>query len=621
MLVVARCSRRKTEAGLHSKVRKPSISPVSQAHNLASSYEDVPKDHCSQHQPLHTCLAQLQKGTVAYIPFGTLASVLKQCASTKALLEGRLAHYIAAWCSFSGDRYMGNLLIDMYGKCGSLQDARTTFNKMPSRNIFSWNMLMSACTRWHCGEGALELFNAMLEEGTQPDKCTFANVLVASSILVSLPEGRHIHFAMLHEGLEPDVYLASALVSMYGKCGSLEDAREIFDSLPHKDGVSWNSLITAYAMHGCDADALHLYQKMPHHGVEYAKATFLIALGSCSNLKALLYGILIHAVIMEQGCLSDLLISTALVSMYSNCGSLEDAQSIFGRMSCHDLVSWSAMISVNTQHGEDEEALSLFSQMHKEGMKPDRVTLVSVLSACANQAALAHGQLLHANTLEFGVELDFAIENALVNMYGKCGSLADVKHVFENMPTRNVISWTAMIEVQAYGGHAAEALKLFHQMQEEDVTPNDVTFVNILSSCSHGGLIEEGCYLYKAMVRDYEIKVTMGHYSSMIDLFGRAGQLAEAEFLISKMSMEPNAVIWETLLSACRVHNDFNRGRQAAERAIWLNSKVSSPYVLLSNIYSAEGRWEDAAEVWKLMLERGMTSSQRPEGIFELPHN
>ncbi|KAI5082614.1 hypothetical protein GOP47_0002357 [Adiantum capillus-veneris] len=600
-----------------TKVRNPWLPPVSQAYNLASSYELIPTDHCPPPHPPHTSLARLPADKT-YLPFSTLASTVKECASKKSLLEGRLAHFLAVWRGFDCDRYMGNLLIDMYGKCGSLQDARSTFDKMVSRNLFSWNILLSAYTGCRCGEGALELFSLMLEQGTQADTCTFSNAIVASSILMSLLEGRHVHFAILNEGLELDAHLASALVSMYGKCGSLEDAREIFDSLPLKDGVSWNAMITAYSMHGCHFEALHLFQEMQFHGVKYAKVTFLSSLGACSNLMALLYGMLIHAIIVEQGFQFDLSISTALISMYSNCRSLEDAQCVFRNMSHHDLFSWSAMISVNAQHGEDEAALSLFSQMHQEGMKPDRVTLVSVLTACANQAALVQGQLIHANTLEFGIEFDCAIENSLVNMYGKCGSLSDTKHIFDNMNTRNVVSWTAMIEVQAYVGQAAESFKLFHEMQEENVGPNDVTFVNILSSCSHAGLIEEGCFLYKAMVTEYNIESTMEHYSSMIDLFGRAGRLAEADVFISEMSIEPNAVIWETLLSACRVHNDFDRGKQAAERAILLASKISSPYVLLSNIYSAEGKWDDAARIWKSMFERGTTGSQKPEGGFEL---
>lgn len=591
--------------------------PSDKAYTRVPSFFDAKK---TAHQ---NSLASIYLQNNTHVPFSSFTSLLKECAIAKALFEGRLLHGQTVRRSFDGDTFMGNLLIDMYGKCGSLIDARVTFNKMPSCNLFSWNILISAYTYNRCAEDAVKLFKLMLEKNMQPDKCTYASTLVACSILVDLPGGRHIHFAILNEGLDLDVYLASAIVNMYGKCGSLEDARGMFDTLSRKDGVTckdgvtWSAMMTAYATHGWDMEALHLYQQMHHHGVKYEKVTFLTALGACSNLVILLHGKLIHANIVEQGLQSDLSISTALVSMYSNCGSLEDAQSVFGRMSQHDLVSWSAMISVNTQHGEDVEALLLFSQMHRDGMKPDRVSFVSIFSACANQAALAHGRLIHANIVEYGMDSDLAVGNALVNMYGKCGSLTDTKHVFDNMSTRNVISWTAMIEVQAYVGHAAEALELLFEMQEQDVSPNDVTFVNILSSCSHAGLIAEGCCLFKSMIQDYEIEITMEHYSSMIDLFGRAGRLAEAEFVISKMSIEPNAVIWETLLSACRVHNDVDRGKQAAGRAILLDSKVASPYVLLSNIYSAEGRWDDAAKIWKLMFERGMTSSQEREGSLE----
>ncbi|KAH6557152.1 hypothetical protein KP509_1Z131300 [Ceratopteris richardii] len=471
---------------------------------------------------------------------------------------------------------MGNLLIEMYGKCGYLEDSRAIFNKMPTRNVFSWNIIISLYAHNDSGKEALNLFTVMLQLGTQPDICTFSSVVYATLVLKSLTDAKLIHHTTLHESVEIDTHLASVLMNMYGQYSSLEDARAIFDPLSHKDDVSWNSIITVYSMHGHDCEVLQLFQKMPNHKANYGRIAVLCVVNACCNQKGLQNGNLIHALAVEDGYHADMCISTALLSMYSNCGSLKDAEGVFARIMHHDLISLSAMIAVNTLHGNDKEAFSLFSQMHQEGLKPDKVTLVSIISTCADQTALTKGQLIHASVTEYGLDSDVLSGNALVNMYGKCGSLLDTKYVFNNMSMRNVLSWTAMIEVQAYFGFAAESFELFYKMQEQNVTPNDVTFLNVLCSCSHTGLIDEGCFFFMSMILDSEVEVTPEHCASLIDLFGRAGRLAEAELVICEMSLEPNAVIWETLLSACKMHNDFSRAMIAAQRAISLNSKSFS---------------------------------------------
>ena len=543
--------------------------------------------------------------------FSTFCSLVKQCGASQALLDGRCVHGHAIRYNFERGTFMGNLLIRMYALCGSLADALATFRTLPHRNVFSWNFIISGCTQHHRARESLELFYLMLNEGLiHPDKFTFANVLAATSTLECFHEGRNIHIATTNAGLESDVFVMSALVNMYGKCGSLDDARRLFDTLSCKDGVVWNAMIAAYASHGHGMEALSLYYQMQGHDVKCEKVSSLNALGACSGLAILACGMLVHAhIIMEKGLESELSVSTSIVGMYSDCRSLEDAQSVFMRMPRHDLVSWSAMICVNTQHGEDMNALRFFSEMHMEGLKPDKVLFISIFGACANLSALTHGRLIHTNAVECRVEKDVAIGNALINMYGKCGCLADSKKVFDAMPMHNVISWTAVIEVEAYLGCPVAALELVSRMQEKDVEPNYVSFVNILSACSHAGMVNEACYCFKTMVEEYSIETTMEHYSTMIDLFGRAGRLEEAEGIINRMSIPPNAIIWESLLSSCRVHGDVDRGKRAAEWAIKLDSRIDSPYVLLSNIYSSEDRRNDAENIWKLMFERGLTDN------------
>ena len=248
------------------------------------------------------------------------------------------------------------------------------------------------------------------------------------------------------------------------------------------------------------------------------------------------------------------------------------------------------MICVNTQHGEDMNALRFFSEMHMEGLKPDKVLFISIFGACANLSALTHGRLIHTNAIECRVETDVAIGNALINMYGKCGCLADSKKVFDAMPLHNVISWTAVIEVEAYLGCPVAALELVSRMQEKDVEPNDVSFVNVLSACSHAGMVNEACYYFKTMIEDYGIETTIEHYSAMIDLFGRAGHFEKAVYVIEKVAPSHRNQLWLALLGACRKWGNVRLGQWIFEHSVKLNENDASSYVCMSNIYATHGK-------------------------------
>jgi pentatricopeptide repeat protein len=331
---------------------------------------------------------------------------------------------------------------------------------------------------------------------------------------------------------------------------------------------------------------------------------FATALNASASLAALEQGSQLHTHVVKVGFESDLFIKNALLDMYVKCGNLKDAQKVFDNMLDKEVISWNAMIAGYGQTGQGEKAMKLFFQMQIGGMDKDHFTYTSVLSASASLVAVEQGKLVHAHIIKTGYESNVSVGNTLVDMYAKCGSINAAHKVFENMPEKDVVSFNAIIAGYAHHGHGNEALRFFEQMQLVGMQPNDITFICILSACSHVGLVNEGCNYFNSMCRDHNIKPRMEHYACMVDLLSRAGCLYEVEEFIHEMPFKPGAVIWRTLLGACRVHGNIELGKLAAEYALELEPQDSATYVLLSNMFAAAGMWDEAENVRKLMRAR-----------------
>ncbi len=308
-------------------------------------------------------------------------------------------------------------------------------------------------------------------------------------------------------------------------------------------------------------------------------------------------------VMCQQGIQPDILLGNKLITIFGKLKHLDDARQVFDRMTQRDLVSWNAMIAAHVQLGKGNEALDLFERMQRKGMKPDTVTFISALGACASATALAKGKQIHAQVINSGVKSNMVLETALVNMYSKCGSLTDARQVFDKMSKRSVISWSAIIAAHAQHGEGKEALDLFERMQQEGIKPDNVTFVSVLSACSHSGLVDEGLRCFELMQVEHKIVPTLEHYGCMVDLLGRAGQLDNAEKMITTAPVAPDVVTWMTLLGACRLYGDVERAERVAARIFDLEPQNAAVYVLLGNIYAAAGRWADEARIRERMKE------------------
>eukprot|EP01018_Ginkgo_biloba_P026783 Gb_12573 [translate_table: standard] len=420
-----------------------------------------------------------------------------------------------------------------------------------------------------------------------------------------------MHDFILRNSCESDVFVRTALIDMYTKCGNIETARELFDKMSNRNVVSWNAMIAGYAQNGHANEALTLFYQMQLQEEIPDSVTIVSVLHACTRSGDLQQGRSVHNYIIQRGFESDIYVGNSLLAMYAKCGRVDVTRQLFDKMSKRNVVSWNAMIAGYTQNGHDNEALILFHQMPMVEMTPDLATILSVLLGCANLAALQQGKWIHGYIIRSGFESDICVENSLIDMYAKCGNIQIARQLFDKMTERDVVSWNAMIESYGMHGCGEDVLTLFSQMQQTGIRPDDITFIYVLSACSHAGLIKEGWQYFDYMTQNYGITPCMEHYACMVELLGRAGHLDEAQDFIEKMPLEPGASVWGGLLGACRIHSNIKLGKCVADHLFNLQPEHHGYYVLLSNIYAAAGRWDDVANVRTMMKDRGL---KKPPG-------
>ncbi|XP_057854814.2 pentatricopeptide repeat-containing protein At1g11290, chloroplastic-like [Cryptomeria japonica] len=537
----------------------------------------------------------------------TFTSILAACAKIGALEHGMDIHQIIEEREISLDVVVATALVDMYAKCGSIDKAHELFDKLPQRDVVSWTAMIVGYAQNGFVDKALETFKQMQLAGVKPDSTTFASILPACAKMGALEQGVDIHQSIKDREVLSNVVVATALVDMYAKCGSMDKACELFDKMPQRNAVSWTSMIVGYAQNGFIEKALETFKQMQLAGVKPDSTTFASILPACAKVGALEQGMDIHKSIMEGGYLSDSIVGNALVDMYAKCGSVDKGRELFDKMPQRDVISWNAMIVGYAQNGIVEKALESFKQMQWAGVKPNSTTFASILPACAKMGALEQGMDIHQSIMEEGFLSDIIVGNALVDMYAKCGSIVKAREMFDRMPERNVISWNAMIAGYAQNGFCKDALKIFELMMQSGIYPDIVSFACVLCACSHAGFVNEGCQYFNHMSNAYCITPTVNHYVCMVDLIARAGYLEETLNFIIKMPVKPVVVVWMSFLGACRSHINIGLGVFTATLLLYLDPRNAATYVLLSNIYAKVGRWGEVQMVRRLMKDRGIT--------------
>ncbi|KAI5656218.1 hypothetical protein M9H77_25011 [Catharanthus roseus] len=465
------------------------------------------------------------------------------------------------------DTSFGIKLMRAYAACGQPEIARQVFDRIPEKNVVIFNVMVRSYVNNRLYDDALVLFRTMNLGEIKPDIYTFPCVLKACSASSNLWFGSQVHPPVVKRSLDSNLFIGNGLIAMYGKCGRLVEARRVLDEMPWRDVVSWNSMLAGLAQNGRFDDALEVCREMKSSGIKPDAGTMASLLPAVTNTSA------------------------------ENVGFIND---MFMNMERKELVPWNVMMAVYVNNSMPNKAVELYSNMEACGIEADPITIASVLPACGDLSAVTMGRQIHDYIERKGLRPNLRIENALIDMYAKCGHLQEARKVFDAMHYRDVVSWTSLISAYGRSGQGANAIALFSKMQES-ITPDSIAFVPIISACSHAGLIVEGKRFYKVMTEDYKIVPRLEHFTCMVDLLGRAGQVSEAYDFIKRMPLEPNERVWGSLLSACHLHNNMDIGLEAADHLLQLSPTQSGYYVLLSNIYAKAGRWKEVSSIRTIM--------------------
>uniref|UniRef100_A0A1D1ZF14 Pentatricopeptide repeat-containing protein At4g13650 n=1 Tax=Anthurium amnicola TaxID=1678845 RepID=A0A1D1ZF14_9ARAE len=536
----------------------------------------------------------------------TIAGLLSACASIGAIQKGMQLHSYTLKSGISSDIIIEGSLLDLYVKCADIETAHKFFDGANKDNVVLWNVMLVAYGQMGDLEESFDLFHRMQVASVKPNQYTYPSVLRTCTAVGAIDLGEQVHSLVVKTGYEHNVYVSSVLIDMYSKCGRLEIARKILETMTDNDVVSWTAMIAGYTQHEFYVEALETFEEMQIRGIQSDNIGLSSAISACTGILAIQQGLQVHAQAFVSGYSKDISIGNALTNFYARCGRLRDAYSAFHAVETKDEISWNGLISGFSQSGLCEEALNVFAVMNRDGVKANLFTFASVISAAANIADVKPGKQIHARMIKTGYDSEIEASNVLITLYSKCGCIEDAKMVFSAMSERNEVSWNAMITGYSQHGHGREALSLFDIMNKEGLKPNHVTFVGVLSACSHVGLVNEGINYFESMSSQHGIVPRPEHYACVVDILGRAGQLDRARGFIEEMPIDPDAMVWRTLLSACRVRKNIEIGEFAARHLLQLEPHDSATYVLLSNIYAVTRRWDCRDRMRQMMKDRGV---------------
>lgn len=486
-----------------------------------------------------------------------------------------------------------NALMTGYVKNGMVKEARKVFDSMPERNVVSW----TAMVRGYVQEGMISEAESLFWQ--MPEK----NVVSWTVMLGGLIQERRIDDArrLFDEMPEKDVVARTNMINGYCQEGRLAEAREIFDEMPRRNVISWTTMICGYTQNQQVDIGRKLFEVMPEKN-EVSWTAMLMGYTQCGRIPE-------ASELFDEMPTKPVVACNAMILGFGQNGEIAKARLVFDEMRERDEGTWSALIKVYERKGFELQALDLFASMQRQGVRPYYPSLISILSVCASLASLDQGREIHGQLVRSHFDHDVYVVSVLITMYVKCGNLVKAKMVFDNFAPKDVVMWNSMITGYAQHGLGEEALQIFHDMCSVGLAPDDITFIGVLSACSYTGKVKEGREIFEAMKSKFLVEPRTEHYACMVDLLGRAGQVDEAMDLIEKMPVEADAIVWGSLLGACRTHMRLDMAEVAAKKLLLLEPNNSGPYILLSNIYATKGRWRDAAELRNNMRERSVSKS------------
>ncbi|XP_047311054.1 putative pentatricopeptide repeat-containing protein At5g09950 [Impatiens glandulifera] len=501
---------------------------------------------------------------------------------------------------FDSDVSIGNALINMYAKCGAIFDACSVFELMVCKDSVSWNSIISSFDQNEDYEGSVLQFQKMRRIGLMPSNFTFISALSSCGSLGWINIGKQIHGKGIQVGLDLDISVSNVLICLYSMTGFSSESLKVFSLMSDHDRVSWNSIIRALA----DSEehlleSLRYFIEMMRVGWSPNDITIINVLSSVSSHSVHQ----VHALAVKYCLANETTVENTLLSCYGKSGHIDECEKIFSLMSeRRNEIAWNSMILGYIHNDQLDKAMDLVSAMLQTGKRLDSFTFATVLSACASVSMLERGMEIHGCSIRACLESDVVVGSALVDMYAKCGRIDYAVRFFDSMPFRNLYTWNAMISGFASHGSGYEALELFTKMSH---SPDHVTFVAVLSACSHVGLVEEGFKHFESMSKIYDLAPKIEHFSCMVDVLGRAGELNKMDEFIRRMPIEPNELIWRTVLAACSRSNGLKTdlGRKAAKKLKEMEPQNAVNYILLANMYAAGESWINVEEAREAMRE------------------
>ncbi|KAL6848728.1 hypothetical protein ACP4OV_021311 [Aristida adscensionis] len=550
---------------------------------------------------------------VLSLAFKACAAAAAAAADAGLLQHAAALHAFAVRSSAITSVFVSTALADSYAKAGRLGLALRVFDEMPCKNVVSWTTLISSLARAGRRHDALRRFSEMRASGVACDSQAYAAAFKACADAGLLSRGRELHSLCAKLGLDAVPYVANTVATLYARCGDVDRALAAVSRMGSRDVVAWTTLIASYVQTGRSEEAIEAFVRMLHgdssNPASPNEYTFAAVIAACANIARLCLGEQLHALAAHTGFAHAHSVANSLVKLYTRAGHLSAANAVFRESNVKDVVSWSAIISGYAQEGLAGETFTLFAEMrhHSSCPRPNEFTLASLLSVCASAAALDAGRQLHALAVAAGLEHHAMVRSALIDMYGKSGSMSEADAVFSHRMKDDVISWTAMIVGYAENGHSKEALKLFEEMCRVGLKPDQVTFIGVLTACCHAGNVEHGLRYLNAMNKNFGLEPAKEHYGCVVDLLGRAGRIHEAEELIGTIAAdERDGVVWTSLLRACTAQGEEEAGRKAAERAMEAEPWGAGAHVAMANLYASKGQWREAAQERHMMKQKGV---------------
>ncbi|PKU83767.1 pentatricopeptide repeat-containing protein At4g04370 [Dendrobium catenatum] len=508
--------------------------------------------------------------------------LLKTCASLSLLPVGHILHQRAVVLGLTAEPYLATSLLHMYAVNGRISDAHRVFDQMPIKNVVPYSALISAYCRSANLNMAFCTYNKMLNDGIRPNSVTLLGLISGISDLYLL---QSLHALVSHFGFEKDLIIMNSMMNVYSLCGRADFARMLFDSMPFKDCISWNSMIAGYSRNGEVKSSMDLIHKMRLAGFFPDQQTYgsLLSLFTNNTRCSVQLGCLIQALVITSGFVSDFHLLTSLVSLYLKFGKLDYAFKLFDLSSEKDVVLWTAMISGLAHNDRADEALLVFHKMISTGLTPLNTTIASAVSASAQLGMFRIGASIHGFIVRQKLALDTAAENSLITLYMKCSHMRQGQQLFELMQNRDLVSWNAVVSGFAHNGHLEEAFYFFIRMISVMQTPDTITIVSLLQSCASLGALHQGRSIHNFMIR-HELNCSLSMETSLVDMYSKCGDIKTAQKCFNRM-LEQDMVSWSVIIAGYGSHGMGDVALRMYSR--FLSTEMKPNNVMFLSVLSA----------------------------------